>query len=576
MLDNALIKRLSSSPARQPLMSRPLSSSPNEGSVLPASIQSPSPASTLGSPKALGASDKGSSRGAARYVRHDTELAEPHVTSPATARPSRQRPASQQSDTRLDEVPERPQDPEKVLKMQAVARNRSNDLQNIFTSQHSDRSDGLRTRLGLLNAQGTELRSRIASLERELQEATTERLKDIHRVPSDERIREAKEPNLRSLAAAVEGGDAKDLGVFHSAPNRLGDSQEGTLSVPAEDGIAVHYGSDDGGSSSASQAPVVLLNATDRPRTETQGTETSFANRPSLLTQDTPTQVDNAAGLGNRPHSASKRYEDEVLMPLLVRRRAEARFKEASFVHENSINQMKAELQEIERRTVKQQNWMKQVDAQVLKVELTKASYQVRLESARKRVATLGSDLSLAYENMTALLEERLEVEDLAAKNDALVWYLHTLGLSDQENASAFIDNKKDLLFLNERSAKLRSKRLQLDNLLEQVRCTQLLATDIVKHSEELAFLSEQLHALWNLVPVEWKDSVFKSVQKGLTSPLSMHPVNAIQALQGASSHVSSAMKSYLRAVSEFIDNAHSTTSRRRAFKAGRVATVVP
>jgi len=170
---------------------------------------------------------------------------------------------------------------------------------------------------------------------------------------------------------------------------------------------------------------------------------------------------------------------------------------------------------------------------------------------------------------MTILLEERLEIEDLGAKNDALIWYLHLLGISDQTNADNFIDNKKDLLFLNERSSRLRKKRTDLDNLLEEVRCTQLLAGDIVKHSEELSFLSEQLHQLWNLVPVEWKDSVFKSVQKGLTSPLSMHPVNAIQALQGASSHVSTAMKSYLRAVGEYVDNAHAQTSRRKAFKTG-------
>merc|ERR1719230_878123 len=114
----------------------------------------------------------------------------------------------------------------------------------------------------------------------------------------------------------------------------------------------------------------------------------------------------NGGGKLSRPQSADKRYQDEVLMPLLVRRRAEARFREASYVHENSINQMKAELQEIERRTVKQQNWMKHVDAQVLKVELTKAAYRVRLDSARKRVETLGKHLSQAYENMEELLQE--------------------------------------------------------------------------------------------------------------------------------------------------------------------------
>merc|ERR1712178_376625 len=72
---------------------------------------------------------------------------------------------------------------------------------------------------------------------------------------------------------------------------------------------------------------------------------------------------------------------------------------------------------------------------------------------------------------------------------------------------------------------------------------------------------------LWNMVPVEWKESVMKSVQKGIGAPLSMHPVNAIQALQGAASHVSNSMKSYLRALSEYIDGTHTLANRRRAFK---------
>jgi hypothetical protein len=292
-------------------------------------------------------------------------------------------------------------------------------------------------------------------------------------------------------------------------------------------------------------------------------TPTSPRERPSVspITAYASEQSESPAG-EKRRQSADTRYKDEVLMPLLVRRRAEARFKEASYVHEKAINQMKAELQEIERRTVKQQNWMKQVDAQVLKTELTKTSYQVRIDNAKKRVATLGKDLSLAYENMTLLLEERLEVEDMGAKNDALIWYLHLLGVKDNDNDANFIDNKKELLYLNERSAKLRSKRSQLDDLFEQVRCTQLLASDIVKHSEELAILSEQLHLLWTQVPSDWKDSVLKSVQKGLASPFTMHPVNAIQTLQSASQHVSNAMKSYLRNVAEF-ENAHAQTNRR-------------
>jgi hypothetical protein len=138
--------------------------------------------------------------------------------------------------------------------------------------------------------------------------------------------------------------------------------------------------------------------------------------------QDEPLkETDSPSGLGSAPETTDKRYQEEVPMPLLARRRAEARFKEATVVHENSMAHMKAELHEIERRTVKQQTWMKHVDEQVLQVELTKARYQVRLDGARKRIETLGKDLSKSYEHMGGLLEDRLEVEDLGARNDALV-----------------------------------------------------------------------------------------------------------------------------------------------------------
>merc|ERR1719456_926146 len=233
-----------------------------------------------------------------------------------------------------------------------------------------------------------------------------------------------------------------------------GDNQEPALPLPVlgEDSAAHQLSK-----SSEEESPSHGGQVADGGMTPTASNGQSFMIPDAIAT--VPGQADMGTGKTSRPQSADKRYQDEVLMPLLVRRRAEARFKEASYVHENSINQMKAELQEIERRTVKQQNWMKQVDAQVLKVELTKATYQVRLESARKRVMTLGENLSTAYENMTILLEERLEVEDIAAKNDALVWYMHLLGVSDADNAANFMDNKTDLLFLTAQSGRLRSKR---------------------------------------------------------------------------------------------------------------------
>lgn len=536
----------------------------------------------------------------------------------------------------LEEVPEQPQKPDDRKMKQAIAKNRSNDLQKMFTSRHSDASDRLRSRLSVLNGQAHELRMRIAALEREIQEANNERSKDLHTTSE-----KTDRTRLSSDDAKDEGRDAKEpMRHLEVAPSRLGSdvpgrkrssrvgshdvadmfSDEVDLVVYASDNVPQHPAEDNlspashrptcasvsssstthdpnriSVSTSVLQEPnrasvsasvlqdphrASVLSSTDmlesRHNSLTSGPdprrpsasyecEIDFHDMPSIPTEGE--DQEDRDGRRSRPLSAEKRYQDEVLMPLLVRRRAEARFKEASLVHENSINQMKVELQEIERRMVKQQNWMKHIDSEVLKVELTKARYQVRLESARKRVDGLGMELSKAYENMNILLEERLEVQDLAAKNDALVQYLHVLGVADQENSKNFIENKEELLSLNEHIKRMREKRATLDDLLEQVRCSQTLSGDIVRRSEELSWLTEQLHQLWNLVPVEWKDSVFKSVQKGAAAPLAMHPVNAIQALQASSKHMSGAMKGYLKSVAEFLDATNAQVHRRRAFK---------
>merc|ERR1712110_838373 len=93
----------------------------------------------------------------------------------------------------------------------------------------------------------------------------------------------------------------------------------------------------------------------------------------------------------------------------------------------------------------RQQMWMKQVDEQILKAEITKAKYGIRLSTAQQRVKSLGEDLSQAYENTTKLLEERLGVEDISARNDALILYLNVIGHADIANAADFTQNKEEL-----------------------------------------------------------------------------------------------------------------------------------
>lgn len=245
--------------------------------------------------------------------------------------------------------------------------------------------------------------------------------------------------------------------------------------------------------------------------------------------------------------------QEEMVMQALQRRRVEARFKEVSSVHEENIIQMEAEQKEIERRMQKQQNWLKHIDEQVLKAEITKTKYRIRLKSAQMRVKSMGENLSKAYENMGLILEERMKVEDMATRNEAIVAYLHVIGQADAANAANFVENKEELLSLMETSRRAQHMRSYTEDLTDQAHHTSSLVSEAVRHTEDLQRLADQLHQVWNIIPVDWKDSVFKHVQKGLTSPLAMHPVNAIQAVQSASAAIHASQKQYLRALSELV-----------------------
>merc|ERR1712125_177235 len=98
---------------------------------------------------------------------------------------------------------------------------------------------------------------------------------------------------------------------------------------------------------------------------------------------------------------------------------------------------------------------------QILKAEITKTRYSIRLKTAQQRVKSLGEDLSRAYENTTKMLEERLSVEDISARNDALVAYLNVIGHADFTNATNFTPNKQELGILLEscRRSQLQNQR---------------------------------------------------------------------------------------------------------------------
>lgn len=452
---------------------------------------------------------------------------------------------------KLIEVPENPMSPQSLDLWKRTARDRSSELQDIFTSRCSEVSDRLRSRLQSLTIQAAELRGRISSLERELHEVNAQRLKDAHQRSVDEEQHETGPPvvisvkrdNLEMPPARL--GEDDDL-PMSATPSGNQNRKTVPRQKPAE--LLLSPDHDEVVEVREDPSHIAELDA------EVAHVETEQV-RPDLLTLPASGQAwanfPQADDLSRR--GSESRYHEEVLVQVLHRRRAEARFREVSSVHENSIQQMEAEQKEIERRMQKQQNWMKNIDEQVLKAEITKTKYHIRLQSANRRVKSMGEELSRAYENMAALLEERLEVEDQATQNEALVAYLSIMGKADAKNDAEFVENKEELLSLLHTSQQAQRMRSYMEELMDQTRRTQSLVLDVVKHSDDLQRLADALQQLWNIIPVDWKDAVFKSVQKGLSAPLAMHPVNAIQALQSASASIHASQKSYNRALSEFL-----------------------
>jgi hypothetical protein len=203
-------------------------------------------------------------------------------------------------------------------------------------------------------------------------------------------------------------------------------------------------------------------------------------------------------------------YSQEVLSPLLQRKRAEARFREASQCHEKTVTHIKSELHVIERRIHKQMMWMKQVDGHVLSAEMAKARYKIRLENAQQRTRRLGQDLSKAYEQMARLLKDRLKVEGMAAHNDALTSYLDRMVSEDRHNAQEFIENRREMSALLKVCNESQKTRRSLEQITEEAGQKDQFAQDIVDNMEQLFCLMDQLQKIWLAVPVSVKDSFFR------------------------------------------------------------------
>eukprot|EP00406_Dinophysis_acuminata_P074079 CAMPEP_0179242584 /NCGR_PEP_ID=MMETSP0797-20121207/17092_1 /TAXON_ID=47934 /ORGANISM="Dinophysis acuminata, Strain DAEP01" /LENGTH=400 /DNA_ID=CAMNT_0020950023 /DNA_START=46 /DNA_END=1245 /DNA_ORIENTATION=- len=208
-----------------------------------------------------------------------------------------------------------------------------------------------------------------------------------------------------------------------------------------------------------------------------------------------------------------KLYDDEVVKPLLQRKRTIAKVREATQVHTSFLSRLKDEQKHLEDRIYKQQAWMRQLDKQILEAEIEKARCSVRVETVERRTKDLGGKLSQAYENMSKLLEERVGVEDREARNDALVMYLNVIGRADLENEANFTMNRTDVLALLDRCERTRDCEAKLNEAMDKVRNRQRCATDIALQADKIEELGTRLKILWNKIPTTLKQLACCKVQ---------------------------------------------------------------
>lgn len=223
-------------------------------------------------------------------------------------------------------------------------------------------------------------------------------------------------------------------------------------------------------------------------------------------------------------------YSKELTSPILTRRRAEAKFREACLAHESNMNQMRSEYAELERRLRKQQTWMQSVDKQILQAEVSKARYSIRLEKAERRVKSLSEDLSKAYDVVVNLLEERLRVEDTRARNEALVAYLNVLGRAELKNERHFMENRSELSTLLECCRRSHACQARLDALVEETHGKQQLVSDLLQRCDQVLCLNGDFQSQWTKIPAALKETVFR-LPETRTEDKFVHPVSAMQAI---------------------------------------------
>jgi len=226
------------------------------------------------------------------------------------------------------------------------------------------------------------------------------------------------------------------------------------------------------------------------------------------------------AGGGNR---------ESLVSPILNRRRAEARLREATVAHEASMAQMRSAVVGLDRRMHKQQCWMQQSDKQILAAEIEKVRVRVRLDKAEQRAKSLSKDLSSAYDNVVSLLEDRLRLQDTKARNEALVAYLNVIGKSNQNNEAAFFTNKSELCTLLKLAGEKEVLECRFEAMSEESTQLERFVDEIMTKCEDVLQLNVGFQGDWVKVPAVLKESKFSGMARTKSSDDSMHPVAAVQ-----------------------------------------------
>jgi GGDEF domain-containing protein len=234
----------------------------------------------------------------------------------------------------------------------------------------------------------------------------------------------------------------------------------------------------------------------------------------------------------------------DVLTPLLNRRRAEARAREATQLHETSMVQMVDEIKMIEIRRGRQEAWMKQVDEQILQAQVARSLYVSRQQAAEQRTKLLGEELSKAYDTINQWARQRLEVEKAKAVNEGLNEYLHAI--AEAESTTDFPNNRKEVCDLLEECRNNRELHATLDMKLENLQDKQGQALELLDKVDELLPMFERLTKLWSMVPAAVRSHIFFS---GATADTRVEgfPGPAIDKAQAAIVKLTAGLQQYSR-----------------------------